>query len=122
MRENCAATAVDQVIAVINERFRERLTVEEMALSVRYSRGHLTREFRRVTGMTPARFLQAVRIREARKLLLTSSLGVREVAARVGYSSAGTFSATFKDTVGLPPSRYRALVLGSGVSPPAGRR
>lgn len=104
--------AVDYVIRVIYEQFGEPLTVAELARLVNYSRFHFSREFQRATGVTPGRFLAAVRMQEAKRLLLTSSLGVAEVAARVGYSSVGTFSAKFKNTVGLSPSAYRAVASG----------
>lgn len=101
--------AVGQVVAMIYQQFAEPITVADMARSVRYSRFHFSREFQRATGVTPGRFLTAVRMQEAKRLLLTTSLTVGEVAARVGYSSVGTFSARFKTTVGFSPTTYRAV-------------
>lgn len=55
-------------------------------------------------------YLLAWRMAVAKDLLRRRDLGVAEVAERVGYGSASTFSTAFRRQVGRPPSRYaRAL-------------
>jgi AraC family transcriptional regulator len=115
--------AVGQVIKMIYEQFAQPLTVADMAQYVNYSRFHFSREFQRATGVTPGRFLATVRIQEAKRLLLTTTLSIGDVATGVGYSSVGTFSAKFKNIVGLSPSTYRAVVIGpESAGPSTGRR
>lgn len=108
MADHRTADVIDQVIEAIYERFSEPITVDDMARTAKYSRFHFTRLFQQAIGVSPGRFLTAVRIQEAKKLLLSTSLSVKEITGRVGYSSVGTFSTRFKENVGLSPRAYRA--------------
>ena len=55
-------------------------------------------------------YLIAWRMAVAKTLLRRQDLGLAEVAERVGYGSASTFSTAFSRLVGQPPSRYAASV------------
>lgn len=57
-------------------------------------------------GIAPMEYLLAWRMALAKDLLRRQAAGIAEVAQRVGYSSASTFSVAFARHVGLPPSRY----------------
>jgi AraC family transcriptional regulator len=108
MENHRAANVIDQVVEAIYERFNEPITIEDMARTAKYSRFHFTRMFQQAIGVPPGRFLTTVRIQEAKRLLLSTSLSVKEITVRVGYSSVGTFSTKFRDSVGLSPRAYRA--------------
>jgi AraC-like DNA-binding protein len=103
-----------RVIEDIYKRFSEPITIDDMARLAKYSRFHFTRMFQQATGVAPGQFLTAVRIQEAKRLLLSTSLSVKEITTRVGYSSAGTFSAKFKSSVGFSPAAYRAAYVSGG--------
>jgi AraC-like DNA-binding protein len=83
------------------------LDVEALARGVHMSAGHLSREFRRVYGESPYRYLMTRRIERAKALLDRGDLSVTEVCFAVGCSSLGTFSTRFTELVGMPPSDYR---------------
>ncbi|RPF19718.1 helix-turn-helix transcriptional regulator [Myceligenerans xiligouense] len=74
-----------------------------------YSKFHFTREFSRITGTTPRRYLAALRMQRAKELLLQSDLGVVDVSTTVGYMSVGTFSSRFSALVGVSPREWRRL-------------
>ncbi|WP_414940385.1 helix-turn-helix transcriptional regulator [Amycolatopsis sp. cmx-11-51] len=95
------------------ENFNEKVTVEDLARVAMFSKFYFTRMFQRVTGISPGRFLTAIRLQEAKRLLLTTSINVIEVSHLVGYSSVGTFSTTFSKAVGVSPTEYRS---GGGVA------
>ncbi|KOV58623.1 helix-turn-helix transcriptional regulator [Streptomyces sp. MMG1121] len=102
---------VQHAVTTIRERFWEPLSLDELARSAMVSKYHFLRVFTRVTGVTPGRFLCAVRIQEAKRLLLMTSLNVADIAVRVGYSSTGSFTRRFTELVGLSPTQYRKLSL-----------
>ncbi|HEX6873804.1 MAG TPA: AraC family transcriptional regulator [Micromonosporaceae bacterium] len=85
----------------------EQLTVDDMARAANFSKFHFTRLFQRVTGVSPGRFLSALRLEEAKRLLASTSLNVADISVRVGYNSVGTFSTRFAKSVGLSPTIYR---------------
>lgn len=101
--------AVERVIAAIHERDDGALCLRAMAEMVNFSPYHFARTFRKVTGVPPGEFSTAVRLERAKRLLLTTEMGVAEVCFEVGYESVSTFAARFKDLVGLPPGRMRRL-------------
>jgi AraC-like DNA-binding protein len=81
-------------------------TVAQLARTAALSRSAFFERFTRTVGTTPMEYLLAWRMAVARDLLRRHDCGIAEVAERVGYSSASTFSTAFSRHVGQPPSRY----------------
>ncbi len=104
-----AEQSVQRVIESIYRNIGEPITIDDMARTAMFSKFHFARIFQRTTGVSPGRFLSAVRLQEAKKLLLSTSLSVADISHQVGYSSVGTFSSRFKRSVGLSPTVYREL-------------
>ena len=100
-------SAVDRAVNCIWERYSDQLSLADMARSAMLSRFHFARVFEKQTGVSPGRFLAAVRIYQAKRLLLLSSMSVGGVSSAVGYSSLGSFTSHFTDSVGISPSRFR---------------
>ena len=80
-------------------------TMAELAKTAALSRSSFFERFTRVVGLPPMEYLLAWRMAVARDLL-RQNLGIAEVAERVGYASASTFSTAFSRHVGQPPSAY----------------
>ncbi|MCF2125353.1 AraC family transcriptional regulator [Strepomyces sp. STD 3.1] len=106
--------AVEQAVRIIRERYAEPLGLDDIARAVLVSKFHLLRIFTEITGVTPGRFLSAVRISEAKRLLQQSDLAVACISSMVGYSSTGSFTSRFTSSVGIPPTQYRHLSRGKG--------
>lgn len=99
--------AVQRAIGTMHQRYHEPITLTDLAAEVFVSPFHFSRIFAKATGVTPGRYLTAVRLFEAKRLLLTSSLTVSDIVCTVGYSSVGTFTSRFTRAVGMSPSQYR---------------
>ncbi|MGW4501111.1 helix-turn-helix domain-containing protein [Micromonospora sp. NPDC004336] len=104
-REAAAARAIDYM----RRHLSEPLQLADLARVVPFSPFHFHRLFRDVTTMTPARFLAALRMAEARRMLLHSGLTVTAISGHVGYTSAGTFTTQFSRLVGTSPGHFRQL-------------
>jgi AraC-like DNA-binding protein len=89
-------------------------TVEELAVQAALSRSAFFNRFLRAVGLRPMEYLLAWRMALAKDLLRRHDApAIAEVAERVGYSSASTFSTAFSRHVGEAPGRYaRALAAG----------
>ncbi|WP_323142936.1 AraC family transcriptional regulator [Massilia phyllosphaerae] len=81
-------------------------TVADLAREAALSRSSFFERFSRAVGTAPMEYLLAWRMALAKDLLRRGAGGIAEVAARVGYSSASTFSVAFARHVGVPPARY----------------
>lgn len=71
------------------------------------SRTQLYRKAKALTGESPARFIQKVRLNKARELLQTTELNVSEIAYEVGFTDPAYFSRAFNKEFGAPPSSLR---------------
>ncbi|QRF56231.1 AraC family transcriptional regulator [Variovorax paradoxus] len=81
-------------------------TVTQLAQKAALSRSAFFDRFTRAVGLPPMEYLLAWRMALAKNLLGDRELAIAEVAERVGYSSASTFSTAFSRHVGLPPGRF----------------
>jgi len=81
-------------------------TVVELAKEAALSRSTFFERFRGAVGVAPMDYLLTWRMALAKNLLLRNEGRIAEIAQRVGYSSASTFSVAFTRHVGRPPSQY----------------
>lgn len=100
-------SAIEHVIRTMWNRYDEPLSLEDLADTAVFSRFYFARAFRGITGTSPGRFLTAIRLYEAKHLLLETQTTVTDVSYQVGYNSPGTFSTRFTKSVGMSPARYR---------------
>ena len=84
-------------------------TVAQLARTAALSRSSFFERFTRTVGLRPMEYLLAWRMAVAKDLLRRQDLGIDEVAERVGYGSASTFSTAFSRHVGQPPRRYARI-------------
>lgn len=100
----------DNRLAAAIRRMHERpihaWTVAELAKEAALSRSTFFERFNRAVGVAPMEYLLTWRMALAKNLLRRNAGRIAEIAQRVGYSSASTFSVAFTRHVGLPPTRY----------------
>lgn len=101
--------AVNRVIAHLTANLGEHHTLEDMADVAMLSPFHFNRIFREIAGVAPVRYLYALRIAEAKRLILTTRLKVIDICYSVGYNSLGSFNKRFVSLVGYSPRRVRSL-------------
>jgi transcriptional regulator GlxA family with amidase domain len=96
-------------------------TVEAMAERAHMSPRHFARAFRAETGMTPARYVERVRLEAARRLLEEGSQPVAAVAGACGFGTPETMRRAFLRALAVGPAEYRrrfhATALGAAGEP-----
>lgn len=92
----------------IADHLEEDLRVEALAERASMSTRNFARAFRRETGMTPAAYVELVRVEAARQRLERSAEAVEQIAARTGFGTPETMRRAFSRRVGVPPAEYRA--------------
>ncbi|MET9273256.1 helix-turn-helix domain-containing protein [Kribbella sp. NPDC003557] len=96
-----------QLLAWVQERLDEPLTVTDLAKRANTSPRHLGRQFRAVTGQTPLQWLLTQRVRRAQQLLESTDDAVEKIATATGLGTATTLRRHFQRVVGVPPNTYR---------------
>jgi AraC family transcriptional regulator len=109
--------AVIRAIKAMRAGLAEPLSLARLANAAMLSPFHFHRVFRHVTATTPARYLAALRMAEAKRLLVRSPLSVTEIRGAVGYASLGTFTSQFTRLVGTSPRNFRELMVKLGERP-----
>jgi AraC family transcriptional regulator of arabinose operon len=83
------------------------ITVNDVARMIGINRSYLTAIFKKKMGVSPQEYLMRCRMEHARAMLAESNLPVQDIAQRIGYENAMTFSRIFKIYYGLSPRNYR---------------
>lgn len=92
-------------------------TVAQLAREAGLSRSAFYARFRHAVGLAPMEYLLAWRMALARDLLGNRHARIAEVAERVGYGSASTFTVAFTRHVGMTPARYARGCLAGRTRP-----
>lgn len=83
------------------------IRLADLAERLGISERTLVRRFHDTLNQTPLAYLQSLRVRTARWLLETTDLTICDVAARVGYGDASSFSRLFRQLEGVTPGHHR---------------
>lgn len=103
-------SVVPEVLAVIERRIAQPLSLRDVADELGLTPGHLTTVVRRLTGRTVVDWILDRRMAEARVLLAETDLPVADVARRVGLPDPGYFARRFRREHGVAPRRWRSGV------------
>lgn len=90
----------------IKSHISENITLDEIAFQSGLSKFYFSREFKKVTGMTPVTYINTLRCNEAKKLLKSNRYTVQKVSELCGFSNFSYFSKTFKKYTGVLPSKW----------------
>jgi two-component system response regulator YesN len=91
----------------INCHYYEKIGVEDVARHVHKSKNYFSASFRKATGCTFVKYLTILRVENAKRLLLTTTLMTYEIAEKVGFGDYKYFSIVFHHLAGCAPSQFR---------------
>lgn len=101
----------EEWIALITEyvdvHYNETLTLDTLAQLSHGTPYHLHRTFKKIKGMTPADYVQQIRIAKAKALLIASHQTIAKIGDAVGLSNTSYFITLFKKKTGYTPESYR---------------
>lgn len=106
--QQTAGNPVAAALWYIDTHLGETLTVAILAAQVGLSSSAFSRAFRDATGLPPYQYVRDARLNRAREFLVEGTLGVADVAHRVGYASASHFIDGFRTRFGVTPGEYAA--------------
>ena len=100
---------VEEARSLIDDGFADsQFNVEKAASLLGVHRGSLSRAFSQAYGIAVSQYISQCRVRHAIVLLKTTSLPIREIALKSGFSSHEYFSRVFLEHTGITPATFRA--------------
>ncbi|WP_257351810.1 bifunctional transcriptional activator/DNA repair enzyme AdaA [Pseudalkalibacillus decolorationis] len=91
----------------LEQNYKRNFKLDELSLIMGVSGFYLNRIFKDQTGLTPRIFLETLKIKCAKELLLKTSLSVTEICYQVGFKSLSNFYIVFKKNIGVTPNKFR---------------
>jgi len=107
-----------EVAALVAENVADDHSVEAMAARAHMSARHFARAFRAETGITPARYVESVRLEAARRRLEETAEPVAVVATACGFGTVETMRRVFLRTLEVGPAEYRRRFQAGATRPP----
>jgi AraC family transcriptional activator of pobA len=98
---------VARFIALVDAAYAGQSGLEYYASQIGISAAHLNASCRQVTGQSALSIIHARSMREARRLLVYTSMTIRDVSDTLGFSDPAYFTRFFKRNAGLSPRDFR---------------
>lgn len=98
---------IPQMRRIIERRFCEELTLQDISAELNYNAAYLGRIFKQETGQLFRDYLNFCRMARAAQLLRESSVKVSQVAEQVGIQDTNYFTKQFRSTFEKTPTQYR---------------
>jgi|SRR5579859_2271021 len=92
----------------IEQHVGERLTVDQLAVQCAMDRINFSRRFKRATQLSPADYIQRIKVEAAKRKFESTGKNINEVMYEVGYADVKAFRNIFKKVAGITPSEYRS--------------
>ena len=106
---NKYSVLVKNLVIYIDSDFSQEISLAKIAQKSHISKEHLSRLFKKETGVTITEYIATARCKKAAELLKTTALSIAEISELVGYSDNNYFVKVFKKYMGVTPSMYRNI-------------
>ena len=107
--ENKLPQMLTKVLEYIQEHYHEDISLTKLAEINASSKATLARQFEKYIGCPPKKYLNILRIKKAKSLLLQTDYKINEIALTVGYQNPLYFSTVFHEETGLSPRDFRNM-------------
>nr|WP_263620868.1 response regulator [Priestia flexa] len=104
-----ALKRMQEIVAYVEDYYMEDISLQKLSKMFFLTREHISRKFKKETGMTLSKYVTNLRVRQAKQWLLETAETIHSISLMLGYQDEKYFSKLFKKVVGLTPFEYRAL-------------
>lgn len=101
-------TEVKAICDFLEQNYMKNITLKDLSNLTGLSKYYLLRSFTKEKGISPYRYLETIRINQAKKLLEQGLLPI-DAAFQAGFTDQSHFSNFFKKFIGLTPKQYRSI-------------
>lgn len=107
---------INQLTRYLQKHLAEEISLSVLADELHLSAQYISQLFKSEIGVNFLTYLTNIRMENAKKLLLTTSLPISDISERSGYGDYRVFTKAFKKSEGVTPSQYRRDFLETGIS------
>lgn len=97
--------SVTKAIAWLRDHYSEPMKVAELAEAAHMSESAFRLHFKSMTSMSPLQYQKALRLHEARRLMVSEAMDATTACSFVGYASPSQFNREYSRFFGSPPKR-----------------
>lgn len=102
---------IKKLCGYMEQHYAENISLETLLSMTSFGKSYLLRSFTKQLGVSPYRYLQTIRIDQAKKLLEQGAEPI-DAANRTGFSDQSHFTNFFKSFIGLTPKQYQRIFTG----------
>lgn len=110
--KEAVATVADEIAEYIQQRYTEKLTLQQIADHFHFSKNHVINLFRSGFQQTPYEYVLQLRLNQAKWLLEVTSDPVESIARDCGFSDYSHFYKMFRQQSALSPTQWRQKMRG----------
>ncbi|MGM0852466.1 MAG: response regulator transcription factor [Bacillota bacterium] len=103
-----AARRIQEIVSYVETYYMEDISLEKLSKMFFLTREHISRTFKKETGMTLSKFVTKLRIQQAKSWLVETEESIYSIATMLGYQDEKYFSKLFKKVTGLTPFEFRS--------------
>ena len=111
-KEEQSVSVVDRAKQYIQKNYARDISLDDVSREVQISPYYFSKLFKEETGENFVEYVTQIRMAQAKELLDTTDLSMKEICGRIGYSDPNYFSRTFKKNTGVTPTEYKEGRLG----------
>jgi AraC family transcriptional regulator, arabinose operon regulatory protein len=111
-QDKTSKNEIEKIISFINNNYTNDISLGVLSHHFHVNEQYISRLFKKYTGCSFIEYLNAIRINEAKRYLIHTTLKVNQIAGKVGYSNHVHFWRVFKRNTGMSPHEYRLLKRG----------
>jgi transcriptional regulator GlxA family with amidase domain len=98
---------LSSIVEWIRANLQKEITVKELSERYNYNSDHLSRLFKKHLGVTPIKYVNAVKVLKAKELLSLTDKSIKEISYETGFKDEKYFMKLFKSAESLTPTEYR---------------
>lgn len=98
---------INKVLLYIHNQYNKQITLDELSSMIHFNKCYFIKIFRSLVGMSPYEYITNLRINEAKRLLIHTSLSVSKIAEQTGFLDTNNFIRRFRSRTNQSPLQYR---------------
>lgn len=105
-RASVSFALIESIMQYISENSSSDLSLDSLSQKYSISPNHLSKQFKKISGLPLSEYINISRISKAEKLLKKGNLPITRVATECGFNDSNYFAAVFKKYKGITPKKY----------------